>query len=66
MLPYEIGVMISVTDMYVHKHKFVQEKALRDATDAGARDLVEALSQLDEMVRHYILSEIKKQPNNIA
>ena len=44
----------------------MQEKALRDATDAGARDLVEALSQLDEMVRHYILSEIKKQPNNIA
>lgn len=66
MLLYEIGVMISLTDMYVHKHKFVQEKALRDATDAGARDLVEALSQLDEMVRHYILSEIKKQPNNIT
>ena len=41
--------------------KFVQEKALRDATDAGARDLVEALSQLDEMVGHCIY-EIKYIP----
>ena len=38
---------------YTHKH-CVQEKALRDATDTGAQDLVEALSQLDEMVGHCI------------
>ena len=38
---------------YIHKH-CVQEKALRDATDTGAQDLVEALSQLDEMVGHCI------------
>jgi len=27
------------------------EKAIRDATDAGMRDLVEELTQLDEMVQ---------------
>ena len=37
----------------------VQEKALRDATDAGVQDLVEALSQLDEMVGHCIYMRSK-------
>ena len=37
----------------------VQEKALRDATEAGAQNLVEALSQLDEMVGHCVYMRSK-------
>lgn len=39
---------------YMYNINTVQEKALRDATEAGAQNLVEALSQLDEMVGHCV------------
>ena len=59
MLLYEICVLMISACMYnIHKYR-VQEKALRDATDTGARDLVEALSQLDEMVGHCIYMRSK-------
>lgn len=45
--------------MYYFDKHCVQEKALRDATDTGAQNLVEALSQLDEMVGHYIYMRSK-------
>ena len=46
---YMATVMINVADM--HHNYDAQEKALRDATDAGMQDLVEALAQLDDMVQ---------------
>lgn len=59
IMKFVLSWSVLLTYMYnIHKH-CVQEKALRDATDTGAQDLVEALSQLDEMVGHYIYMRSK-------